>query len=89
MEYVNYLADAVDVDSSDRKLSYQLYSDNNIMNIFKSFNYTLVSSHPFSDYLTLSDSEICMAMPYLLVNSKPFYGNRRYCTPYLLIHSEH
>ena len=61
MEYVNYLTDAVGVDSSDRKLSYQLYRDNNIMNIFKSFNYTLVSSHPFSDYLTLSGSEICIA----------------------------
>ena len=37
MEYVNYLTSAVGVDSSDRKLSYRLYSDNNIMNIFKSF----------------------------------------------------
>ena len=60
MEYVNYLADAVGVDSSDRKLSYQLYSDNNIMNIFKSFNYTLVSSNPFSNYLTFSGLEICV-----------------------------
>ena len=64
MEYVNYLTDAVGVDSSDRKLSYQLYRDNNIMNIFKSFNYTLVSSHPFSDYLTLSGSEICINTPF-------------------------
>ena len=64
MEYVNYLADAVGVDSSDRKMSYQLYSDNNIMNIFKSFNYTLVSSPPFSDYLTLPGSEICINAPF-------------------------
>ena len=64
MEYVNYLTNAVGVDSSDRKLPYQLYSDNNIMNIFKSFNYTLVSSHPFSDYLTLSGSEICINAPF-------------------------
>ena len=63
MEYVNYLADAVGVDSSDRKLSYQLYSDNNIMNIFKSFNYTLVSSNPFPYYLTLSGYEICTNSP--------------------------
>ena len=59
MEYVNYLTDAVGVDSSDRKISYQLYSDNNIMNIFKSLNYTLITSHPFSDYLTLSGYEVC------------------------------
>ena len=59
MEYVNYLADTVGVDSSDRKLSYQLYGDNNIMNIFKSLNYTLVSSHPFSYTITLSGYEIC------------------------------
>ena len=64
MEYVNYLTDAVGVDSSDRKLSYQLYSDNNIMNIFKSFNYTLVSSPPFSDYLTLSGYGICANSPF-------------------------
>ena len=64
MEYVNYLTNAVGVDSSDRKLPYQLYSDNNIMNIFKSFNYTLVSSHPFSDYLTLSGYEICINAPF-------------------------
>ena len=54
MEYVNYLTDAVGVDSSRHKIFYPLYGDNNIMNIFKSFNYTLVSSHPFSDYLTLA-----------------------------------
>ena len=59
MEYVNYLADAVGVDSSDSKILYQLYDDNNIMNIFESFNYTLVSSHPFPDYLTLAGYEIC------------------------------
>ena len=59
MEYVNYLTDAVGVDSANRKLSYQLYSDNNIMNIFEFLNYTLVTSHPFSDYLTLSGYEIC------------------------------
>ena len=59
MEYVNYLTGAVGVDSSNQKLPYQLYSDNNILNIFESFNYTLVSSHPFSDYLTLSGYEIC------------------------------
>ena len=59
MEYMNYLTDAVGADSSDRKLLYQLYSDNNIMNIFKSFNYTLVISHPFSDYFTLSGYEMC------------------------------
>ena len=88
MEYVNYLADAVDVDSSDRKLSYQLYSDNNIMNIFKSFNYTLVSSHPFSDYLTLSGSEICgnalftSQLQTVLWKSTILY-------PLFLIHSEH
>ena len=64
MEYVNYLTDAVGIDSSDRKLSYRLYSDNNIMNIFKSFNYTLVSSHPFSDYLTLPGLEICANNPF-------------------------
>ena len=63
MEYVNYLADAVGVDSSDNKLLYQLYNDNNIMNIFKSFNYTLVSSHPFPDYLTLSGYEMCTNSP--------------------------
>ena len=64
MEYVNYLADAVGVDSSDRRLPYQLYGDNNIMNIFESFNYTLVSSHPFHDYLTLSGYEICTNSPF-------------------------
>ena len=64
MEYVNYLADAVGVDSSDRKLSYQLYSDNNVMNIFKSFNYMLVNTHPLSDYLTLSGLEICASSPF-------------------------
>ena len=64
MEYVNYFTDVVGVDSSDRKLSYQLYSDNNIMNIFKSFNYTLVSSHPFSDVITLSGYEICTYSPF-------------------------
>ena len=64
MEYVNYFTDAVGVDSSDRKLSYQLYSDNNIMNIFKSLNYTLVNSHPFFDVITLSGYEICTNAPF-------------------------
>ena len=64
MEYVNYLTSAVGVDSSDRKLSYRLYSDNNIMNIFKSFNYTLVSSHPFTDSLTLPGLDICANNPF-------------------------
>ena len=59
MEYVNYLTDAVGIDSSNQKLSYQLYSDNNIMNIFKALNYTLVSSYPSSDYLALSGYEMC------------------------------
>ena len=43
MEYVNYLTDAAGIDSSNQKMPYQLYSDNNIMNIFKALNYTLVS----------------------------------------------
>ena len=64
MGYVNYLTDAVGADSSDRKLPYQLYSDNNIMNIFKSFNYTLVSSHLLSDAITLSGYEICTNSPF-------------------------
>ena len=61
---MNYLTDAVGVDSSDRKLSYQLYSNNNIMNIFKSFNYTLVSSPPFYDYLTLAGYVVCTNSPF-------------------------
>ena len=64
MEYVNYLTDAVGIDSANRKLSYQLYSDNNVMNIFKSLNYTLVNSHPFSDYLTFQGLEICASNPF-------------------------
>ena len=59
MEYVNYFTDVVGIDSFSHKLFYPLYVDNNVMNIFKSFNYTLVSSHPFSDYLTLSGYDIC------------------------------
>ena len=64
MEYVNYLTDTVGINSSDNKILYPLYRDNNIMNIFKSFNYTLVNSHPFSDYLTLPGLEICASNPF-------------------------
>ena len=64
MEYVNYLTDTVGVNSSSNKILYPLYRDNNIMNIFKSFNYTLVNSHPFSDYLTLPGLEICASNPF-------------------------
>ena len=63
MEYVNYFTDAVGVDSSDRKISYLLYSNNNVMNIFKSFNYTLVHTHPFPDYIKLPGLEICNNIP--------------------------
>ena len=64
MEHINYLTNAVGVDSSDRKLLYQIYSDNNIMNIFKSFNYTIVRSSPFSGYLTLPGLELCTSNPF-------------------------
>ena len=42
MEYVNYVADVAGHDSSDSKIFYQLYNDNNVMNIFESFNYSNV-----------------------------------------------
>ena len=64
MEYVNYLTDAAGADSANREIPYQLISDNNIMNIFKSLNYTLVSSHPFFDVITLSGYEICTNAPF-------------------------
>ena len=74
MEYVNYFTDAVGINSTSNKILYPLYSDNNIMNIFKSFNYTLVSSHPFSEYITLSGLEICSNNPFYNSVSAVFLG---------------
>ena len=94
MEYVNYLTDAAGADSANRKIPYQLISDNNIMNIFKSLNYTLVSSHPFSYTITLSGYEICVNSPFTsqlevilwkstilspLINSEYFYADHILC----------
>ena len=94
MEYVNYLTDAAGADSANRKLPYQLISDNNIMNIFKSLNYTLVSSHPFSYTITLSGYEICANSPFTsqlevilwkstilfpLINSEYFHADHILC----------
>ena len=59
MEYVNYLADAAGTDSSNQRLPYQLWNDNNVMNIFESFNYTLISSNPFAKQLRLSGDTKC------------------------------
>ena len=94
MEYVNYLTDAAGADSANREIPYQLISDNNIMNIFKSLNYTLVSSHPFSYAITLSGYEICAnslftsqlevilwksTILFPLINSEYFYADHILC----------
>ena len=81
MEYVNYLTDAAGADSANRKIPYQLISDNNIMNIFKSLNLYACKLTSILLYYNTFQVMRYVSILHLLVNSKSFYGNRRYCPP--------
>ena len=58
MEYLNYLADIVGVDSSDGSLVGKLWDDNKVTRIFKSLNYTTVISPVFGATQS-SDYQLC------------------------------
>ena len=58
MEYLNYIADIVGIDSSDRSLTNKLWDDNKITRIFKSLNYTTVNS-PVFGIAQLNDYQLC------------------------------
>ena len=43
MNYLNYLSDEIGADSANAHVTRQLWNDNKIMKIFKSYNYTIVN----------------------------------------------
>ena len=59
MEYLNYLADTVGVDSSDNTLPLKLWNDNKISKIFKSLNYTVVHTPIYPNTITSHDYQLC------------------------------
>ena len=69
MEYLNYLADTVGIDSSDSTLRLKLWNDNKISKIFKSLNYTVVHTPIYPNTITSHDYQLC---PYSLL-SGPFH----------------
>lgn len=59
MKYLNYISDEIGIDSADRRLPNQLFNNNKIMNIFKSYNYTIVNLALTSGNPELADFDLC------------------------------